>query len=712
MEVRRKEEDMKRRQTSQPDDTAEIEVVLEASPDFEKTSTIVTEKKSIKQAETKAEKKSSSRGGSKAEKKSAKKGESSSPRISELATSSSLSTEEPVNSEAAARKFMEKQQQNASKNRRKSFRDRFMRPSKKDKTASVSAHSPPEKASPRKGLAARGRGCSKSLPNFGAEKRQQERGRSRERLRNGRSSQEPVREETSNSSNKGSLGRDLDPLLDAGEREEMRDGGRSIYYHTFESNVKQPITIDVASQSRVSELSTPVAILRQESLGTVSIQGVRQALQKMETELAQADGAGKRVPRDKIMNALNFMAKSLHRNEQKQAFAKELDAWIDESVIGGGNQGTRIDHTEESSDEESDDDSSYSDDDSSAFDFGAYDDGTRGSTNQQQANISFQDLVDRLGKFFTISDADKNAVRTAVEDLFGTELADTRAANNCFRKDGDTSEHSGGDSLGETNTFGDTVTFDPMACNLEDAPKEPKASVRGRSWWRQNGVDGHTSQNGNQYPKVGRELSPESKFDLPSPTGNVNPRNKQKTKSNRSSGPSTKSSKSSRKQRAKEQKEPIVTARYSMNKAPRSLSGQKEESGSLLASSVEDSNSWGLNDRYYTTPRPQIVTPRVSNRQPPNPLDHVDQYYNASDQRQRQRDKHQYQSQYQQHPQYQPEYKHQHPHVKPDYGNFESDFLASPREQDEFEEWDDCPHQAENVVRPQPTRRYHPRQEV
>lgn len=710
MEVKRKEEDMKRRQTSQPDDTAEIEVVLEASPDFDKMPPRVTEKKSTKKGETRAEKKNSNKGDSKVEKKSTKKGDSRSPGIPELATSSSLSTEEPVNPEAATRKFMEKQQQNASKNRRKSFRDRFMRSSKKDKTASGSNLSPSEKTSPRKGLSARGRAFSKSLPNLGVEKRQQERGRSRERLRNGRSSQEPIREETSNSSDKGSRGHDLDPLLDAGEREEMLDGGRPVYYHTPESNVKQPITIDVASQSRVSELSTPVAILRQESLGTVSIQGVRQALQKMETELAEADGAGKRVPRDRIMNALNFMATSLHRDEQKKALAKELDAWIDESVIGGGgNKGTRVDHTEEYSDEDSDDESSYSDDDSSAFDFGAYDDGT--STYQQRANISFQDLVDRLGKFFTISDADKNAVRTAVEDLFGTDLADARPATNCFKKDGDTSEHSGGDSLEDTMTFGDALTFDPMACNLEDAPKEPKASTRGRSWWRQNGVDGHTPPSGNQYPKVGRELSPESKFDLPSPTGNVNPRNTQKTKSNRFSGRSTKSSRSSRKQRAKEQKEPIVTARYSMNKAPRPSPDVREESGSLLASSVEDTDSWGLNDRYYTTPRPKIVTPRA-NRQPPNPQDYANQQYSASDQRQRQRDQSQYQRQYQQHPQFQPEYQHQHPHAKTGYGNFESDFLASPREEDEFEEWDDCPHQAENVVRPQPTRRYHPRQEV
>jgi len=693
MEVKQKEQDMvRRRQTSQPDDTAEIEVVLESFTCFPTRK--VDDSPPIKRAGSKDDTKGPP----------------------EMAASSSGSTEEPTNSYEATRRFMDKQQQNANRNRRKSFRDRFMRSSKLDKLTELATRSNSESAL-GVGSPARGRGLS---PQQKTDKQQPTRGRSRERSRcSSRSKPSKISGQIGSSKKEftGQKHEETVALLDAADQmKRFTFGENPTHAMSDPSNVYQPKTIDIESQTGISELSSPVPVLRQESLGTVSIQGVRLALKKMETELAEVDVAGKRVPREKIMNALNFMANTLHRDEKKKELEKELDAWIDESVIGGGtgNPGTRVDYDddddddeEEEDDEEEDEtsDSSYdSSFDSSTFGSSAYGIGADRRTKQANATDAdgiFQDLMTRLGKFFALSDEDKDAARAVVDEMLWKEVIGVTPPTDCFRKDDDAVSHGADTATYGVETITDTTThiFDPMACSLEENPKEPLATARGRSWWRTNVVDGGKSHEENRHP------SPESHFSMPSPTGKVNPREKAVSKSPRksaktsSSASKLKSSKSSRSKNSSKRKsttresykEPTTYSRYAMmTNEQRNLGYPKEDVDSSAFMTVGDSTaeSWGLNQYSYSDVQQQKQPMPQPNRQPVEPMLQPPNSREAGPSR--------------------PSYSN---HSKRKYNSnryqqtssqdkFASDFLITPEGKDAFDDWDDSAfHPADNAFR-------------
>ena len=622
--------------TSLPDDQAEIEVVLESSP-LPTNFRSHTGRSVVKTPPRRED------------------------AVPDLVASSSASTEDPPlsNAQAAAQRFMERQQRIAAGNRRKSFRDRFMRSPKN--TSAPPPPPSPAKSTKQMGISVRGRGRSVLSASSSAREQSskaQERGRSKERS---------VRGSIRGSSSKSKLSRDQEHGLKEDNAPDQRFLPQQLQSETG-FTVDQPVTIDVGVQSRVSELSTPAAIIRQESLGTESIRGVRQALQKMELELAAAGDAGKRVSRDKIMNALNFMANSLHYDDQKQALVKELDAWIDESVIATDRGHV---YADEEDDDNSDDETSCSDDASgSTFDLDAFEDGrSTASTRkqkQQQTQNSFQDLFLRLGKFFTISDEDKTAVRQALDDLLWTELADssrrpaTKVGESLLNQD-DRSESSG-DSIGN---------FDPLSCNIPDTNMEPSAPMRGRSWWRRHTLGGSNTKKENLLPVQEHPPSPESKISVPSPTGKVDPRSSKTRLASKSLGCGGKSlgsgEKSSRSGKSSGSgKSPsnlpqpptkqALTERTAVAKS-RYMMDESDHSG---WSSFDDTASdfWRQGDRYTIPSQPKVSTQQA-------------QLVNH--------------------------YKLSYPHSWPENDPFsDSDFLDSPREEDDFDDWDNCLHPAEN----------------
>lgn len=614
-------------QTSQPDDQAEIEVVLESDP-YDASSSPVKARKTE-------------------------------DAVPDLVASSSASTDE-TGPQAAARRFMERQQRLAAGNRRKSFRDRFMRSSK-----TVTAPPPPSPAQNTKqmGLSVRGRGRSSSSLSTELRERgpkTRERGRSKERTVRGgliRGSSNKSKSSQSFSEN-----RSVDPLLEV-EDDHKELLSRTKTKYDMDAAEVQPDTIDVGAQSRISELSTPAAIIRQESLGNESIRDVRQALQKMELELAAAGDAGKRVSRDKIMNALNFMAHSLHYNDQKEELVKELDAWIDESVIGTDR--TRVYAEDDEEDDNSEDDTSYSDDASgSTFDLDAFDDNRSTSSKKQlQTQSSFQDLFLRLGKFFSISEADKTAVQLALGDLLWAEMGDgdtisrrsvsRRGSRSTKRDDGSESSE---DSIG---------AFDPLTCDIQSARKEPSAPTRGRSWWRRHDRGGGMAKKENLFPvQEHPPPSPESKMSVPSPTGKVNPRSSKTKVSGKSSGTGSKSlgssAKSSRSGSGKSPHSVPLPPRKSALKErtpaakSRSMLDESEHSG---WSSFDETASdfWRQSDRYTIPSKPKASTQQA-------------QLVNH--------------------------YKLSYPYAWPES---DSTFLESPKEDEEFSDWENCLHPPENM---------------
>lgn len=487
--------------TSLAEDSAEIEVVLESvrcAPSYPRTSPRETQEKAPTE------------------------------RIPDLATSSSLSTEEPTNPQEAARRFMEKQQQVATRNRRKSFRDRFMRPVTQCVSSPPPPPSPP-RSTKQLGIAARGSkmSASPSTQDPTTQPLERGRGRARERSMRGTNSKAVIEKErqpnngskvstSSRARSKNSAG--YGPLQDddIGPPEHLAAAFPEAPVPATKP-FRKPSTIDLASESLISELSSPAAIIRQESLGTQSIQGVRQALQKMELELAAAGDAGKRVPREKIMNALNLMAHSLHREDQKEALAKELDAWIDESVITG-TPGRRVPiEDDDYEDDEPSEDETCSDG-SSTFDLDAFDDaGSSGSSGRNlTTEAPFQDLFTRVGKFLTISEEDKFVVQQVLSDLLWTETGSNKPAIRPIQEENF-----------EEDSFGDLPTFDPLTCSLEEPAREPKATTRGHSWWRKNASKSGSSiynKKGKSYPQNPVESLLDPELCLPSPTGRVNPR--------------------------------------------------------------------------------------------------------------------------------------------------------------------------------------------
>jgi hypothetical protein len=423
-------------------------------------------------------------------------------------------------------------------------------------------------------------------------------------------------------------------------------------YHLYTPEV-QPVTIELESQSRVSDLSSPAAMVRHESLGTESIRGVREALQKMEQELAAAGDAGKRVPREKIMSALNFVANALHREDQKEALVKELDAWIDESVIGG-DIGFRVDDTGDDDYDDSDEETSTDDDDSSTFDLDAFE----GGESRVSGQGSFQDLFLRLGKFFTISDEDKSAVRQAMADLLLAEEPQRSTLRSTKRDD---------ESASEDDSIGD---FDPLSCNLHDPELEPQtANTRGRSWWRRHGggegEGNRLVKKENLYPNSegGRASSPESKLSLPSPTGKVNPRSVKPTSSNSNSNSNAsgrrRSSNGSGRRRssgrsARGQRKPTALK----ERTARRIRTEDAEL-SVGWSTFGDSEFRRQGDRQTIPQQPKASTQQVK-------------FSN-------------------------PNYRVSHSKPRREYDRFETDFLHPPKEEDEFVGWDDCLHPAENV---------------
>ncbi|CAB9512328.1 expressed unknown protein [Seminavis robusta] len=622
-------EDRDRAPHGQPDDVAEIEVVLESSSlDFGGAK--------------------SQGNGSQGEKPYRKD-----EIIPDLAASSTGSTEDPpvYSAQAAARRFMERQQKLAAGNRRKSFRDRFMRPSK-----SSPIPPPPQPPSPARSTKQMGlliRGCKSSgssststttTNDMHTPPKALERGRSRERATRGAPSS--LRASSKSSQQSGGSKRTGDPIKIIPAKEDPPPKPKPHFlFGSNSGHSSQSVTgmIEVGSQSRVSDLSAPAAIIRQESLGNESIRGVRQALQKMELELAAAGNAGKRVPRDKIMNALTFVANALHRDDQKEALVKELDAWIDESVMG--DRGRRVVADEEDDDGSDDDETSYSDDCSSTFDLDAFDDGgSIGPHKSQQSQGSFPDLMNRLGKFFTISDEDKTAVKQALDDLLLSEFVSDKPARsrNGSRSTRHPDSDSDGDSIGE---------FDPtLACSIH-VPK-PEDDARGRSWWRRHGIAASgVMKKENLYPMADRAPSPESKLSVPSPTGKVNPR-LLKPKPSVSSG----SSKSSGRSRTQRQHQPAA-----LKERPQVRHKVHEDSDTSVGwSSLDDSEFWRKGDRYTIPKHPKASTQQVKFANPHYKL----AYSNTR---------------------------------RPEYDRFETEFLA-PKEEDEFAEWDEaCLHPPENV---------------
>lgn len=633
--------------TSQPDDQAEIEVVLEFTSDVATAS------------RTQSENSDSS--------KTLPPKEDAVPDSTPSSSTNANTDTPPITGpQAAARRFMERQQRLAAGNRRKSFRDRFMRPSTKNTTDSTPPPPPSPRSTKQTGISVRGR--SRSTSSFsssgqGQGRVSQERGRSKERSAHvglatrssAKSKPSPARSQATN--------RSFSIFEDTRDEPHKQQLVTSIKQKKI-GTADQLSTIDVGNQSRISELSTPAAIIRQESLGTESIQGVRQALQKMEMELAQAGDAGKRVSRDKIMHALNYMANSLHFDDQKE-FAKELDAWIDESVIAGGDR-NRVYDDEEDDDGNSDGDSSTSDDDASGstFDLEVFEDGgsiSRASVHKLPTQTSFQDLFLRLGKFFTISDEDKTAVKQALDDLLWTELAGNSPSSSLYSpKQMHDESDSSDDSIGN---------FDPLTCNIHDPKQEPIAPTRGHGWWRRHGIGTGSNKTTKENLCSVQEgpLSPaDSKISVSSPTGTVNPRSS-KSKGNsksrgsilgksRCTGSAYKSSsyKSSRvappPPHCNEFQEYVPTAPLKM-----------DESGSGWSSFDETaSDFWRQGDRYTIPRKPKASTQQAQ----------IVNHYKLS---------------------YSPSWQ--------DNGPFlDSDLLDSPKEDDDFDDWDNnCLHPAENL---------------
>jgi hypothetical protein len=564
--------------------------------------------------------------------------------LPDLAASSTTSTDEPplTNAQAAAQRFMERQQRIAAGNRRKTFRDRFMRPSK-NTTASPPSPSPARSINPMRITMRGSRSSGSSSSPLDQTSQVQERGRGRGRSRERSDRGMPP---TSGRSNPNLTGNSKNyegaEVLDS----KMVTPARPVY-QLYTPEV-QPVTIELGSQSsRISELSSPAAMIRKESLGTESIRGVRQALKKMELELAAAGDAGKRVPRDKILSALNFVANALHKEDQKLALVKELDAWIDESVMGG-DIGFRVDDEDDDDDYDSEEETSSDDDGGSEFDLDAFNDGgesrvskVRGRANQS----SFQDLFQRLGKFFTINDEDKSAVYQAMADLLLAEQP--RRSTRRSTKGGDESA-SDDDSIGN---------FDPLSCNLQDPECEPLEDTRGRSWWRHHGGkddDGNMlMKKENLYPKTegSRAFSPESKLSVPSPTGKGNPR---------SLNPKARTSKDSGSRRS-----------VGRSRGQRKPTGLKERKSSYMKtgdsetsvgwSTFGDSDFWRQGDRLTIPHQPKASTQQTKFANPHHNVSYTD--------------------------------------PRTEHDRFESDFLRVPNEEDEFSVWEDCLHPAENTTK-------------
>lgn len=576
-------------------------------------------------------------------------------------TSSSGSAEEPIRAqkareEAATRflgrekiaaantkRFMEKQKEAAARNSRKSIRDHFIRPYK-----------PAPSPNPRQMKAHGG----KNTRSNGARGLNQDQTRGRPRTR-GRAvpDQKDEKAEKTGCSNakennaKSSLSSRsrLDPLLDCTQGELLFGRtGLNANYNT------KPVTIELSQQSRVSELSNPAPIERQASLGKESITDVRQALKRMEQELKKASSSKKRVSRDKIMYALNFMAKSLHHEEQKKALAKDMEEWVDESVFNPGERSYINEDDDEEQEEEgdSDDYTLDSDDCSSTFDFGGPQGTAVSMRCDQGTNASIDGLFSLLRKYIEINEEDKTAAQNALADLLASDLiACTGGGKSDLSSTLPCTATSGTSAASDAE-----YSQDPFMCSVPGPAMNPKAPAI---------KTGRFSLKHKKKTKKGsRSVEDKSTSSSPNDTSQLS--KSEKSKSAKSKGSKAKSAKSRGSKAKSVKSKPAIRSSYTKEAALESKNPRfamdETDKDSVSNSSHEGTEFWRYGDPYA---RNDSNESPVANKHETNYSGNYKLSYSS-------------------------------PPERPD---FESEFLQdSVKEDDDFSTWDDSLlHSAENL---------------
>ena len=177
--------------------------------------------------------------------------------------------------------------------------------------------------------------------------------------------------------------------------------------------------ISSLSGTRDITLDTPLQLSRHESLGNDSIKDIRKALKEMEKQLNYASNKGKRISRQKVMRALFIVADSLDDLDERQILKEELADLMKKEETSNRALDFASSDDEKSVSTTSDEEELTQ---SSSTIFQEEDE------SPTQEDMSPFNLLSSVGRFFSISSDEKNAVEQALDDLLWTEFVTSRQA--------------------------------------------------------------------------------------------------------------------------------------------------------------------------------------------------------------------------------------------------------------------------------------------
>lgn len=265
------------------------------------------------------------------------------------------------------------------------------------------------------------------------------------------------------------------------------------------------------SGTKVSTLKTPHQFDRHETLGNDSIKDIRSTLKEMEKQLGHDSNRGRSISRQKVMRALVNVADSLDDKEEREVIrhlmrkerAQSQQLYRPLSVVSSDDD--ESDTTSSNDDEydsdlstNSEDESSYTTSSDSDDDYtSVFDDCNLTIFGDAKENIPFN-LFASVGELFKITEEDKEAVESALDDLLWTEFVSSRKSRTSSqsKKRGEGADRvNSRKNQKRTENFQAQFEEDFSSYAYDNSTeqkkelkshkqKEPTQAQRPRSWWR------------------------------------------------------------------------------------------------------------------------------------------------------------------------------------------------------------------------------------
>lgn len=255
----------------------------------------------------------------------------------------------------------------------------------------------------------------------------------------------------------------------------------------------------------------PSKLERQESLGTNSIQDVRDTLQVMDQQLGKASDSGQRVSRQKVMRALFTVADSLEESDERALLRKQRDG------VGKVHRKVKLEnsykgiHTDIDWDLENQENSELR-----AHFLKLH---PPKSTKNNKGHTPFN-LFSSMGKMFHGVNDEKKAVERALDDLLWTEFVVTRKKQEIIEAQRKVLQTSSAPNKVKPSISRKTVleVKEPHWHHRKETTKNTKMDVlpateSSRSWW-EPGVASNSSNSSSDSSSSSSSSSEEDDMDI------------------------------------------------------------------------------------------------------------------------------------------------------------------------------------------------------